>query len=161
MFVTGCVKFDRVGRALSAQVIVLVAASIALGKLVLVSGAAEWIGSLLASAMQSLPTAGVLAAIMLFVTVLTNFASNATAAAVGTPIAFSLASKLGLPAEPLVLAVLFGCNLCYATPIAYQTNMMIMSEGEYQFRDYIRTGVPLVAIMILTLSTLLVMRYNL
>ena len=161
MFVTGCVKFDRVGRALSAQVIVLVAASIALGKLVLVSGAAEWIGSLLASAMQSLPAAGVLAAIMLFVTVLTNFASNATAAAVGTPIAFSLASKLGLPAEPLVLAVLFGCNLCYATPIAYQTNMMIMSEGEYQFRDYIRTGVPLVAIMILTLSTLLVMRYNL
>ncbi len=139
----------------------LVAASIALGKLVLVSGAAEWIGSLLASAMQSLPAAGVLAAIMLFVTVLTNFASNATAAAVGTPIAFSLASKLGLPAEPLVLAVLFGCNLCYATPIAYQTNMMIMSEGEYQFRDYIRTGVPLVAIMILTLSTLLVMRYNL
>lgn len=161
MFVTGCVKFDRVGRALSAQVIVLVAASIALGKLVLVSGAAEWIGSLLASGMQYLPAAGVLAAIMMFVTVLTNFASNATAAAVGTPIAFSLASKLGLPAEPLVLAVLFGCNLCYATPIAYQTNMMIMSEGEYQFKDYIRTGVPLVAIMILTLSTLLVMRYNL
>jgi di/tricarboxylate transporter len=161
MFVTGCVKFERVGRALSAQVIVLVAASIALGKLVLVSGAAEWIGSLLASGMQFLPAAGVLAAIMLFVTVLTNFASNATAAAVGTPIAFSLAQQLGLPAEPLVLAVLFGCNLCYATPIAYQTNMMILSEGEYQFKDYIRTGVPLVVIMILTLSTLLVMRYNL
>jgi di/tricarboxylate transporter len=132
-----------------------------LGKLVLVSGAAEWIGSLLASGMQFLPAAGVLAAIMLFVTVLTNFASNATAAAVGTPIAFSLAQQLGLPAEPLVLAVLFGCNLCYATPIAYQTNMMILSEGEYQFKDYIRTGVPLVVIMILTLSTLLVMRYNL
>lgn len=161
MFVTGCVKFDRVGRALSAQVIVLVAASIALGKLVLVSGAADWIGGLLASGMQFLPAAGVLAAIMLFVTVLTNFASNATAAAVGTPIAFSLAQNLGLPAEPLVLAVLFGCNLCYATPVAYQTNMMIMSEGEYQFKDYMRTGVPLVALMIVTLSTLLVFRYGL
>lgn len=161
MFVTGCVKFDRVGRALSAQVIVLVAASIALGKLVLVSGGADWIGGLLASGMQFLPAAGVLAAIMLFVTVLTNFASNATAAAVGTPIAFSLAQNLGLPAEPLVLAVLFGCNLCYATPVAYQTNMMIMSEGEYQFNDYMRTGVPLVALMIVTLSTLLVFRYGL
>ncbi len=160
MFVTGCVKFDRVGRALSAQVIVLVAASIALGKLVLVSGGADWIGGLLASGMQFLPAAGVLAAIMLFVTVLTNFASNATAAAVGTPIAFSLAQNLGLPAEPLVLAVLFGCNLCYATPVAYQTNMMIMSEGEYQFNDYMRTGVPLVALMIVTLSTLLVFRYE-
>ena len=60
-----------------------------------------------------------------------------------------------------MLAVLFGCNLCYATPVAYQTNMMIMSEGDYQFRDYIRTGVPLVILMVITLSTLLVLRYNL
>ena len=161
MFVTGCVKFERVGRALSAQVIVLVAASIALGKLVLVTGAAEWLGQILASGLQFLPAAGVLAAIMLFVTVLTNFASNATAAAVGTPIAFSLAQSLGLPAEPLVLAVLFGCNLCYATPVAYQTNMMIMAEGDYAFKDYMRTGLPLVALMIVTLSTLLVLRYDL
>jgi len=115
----------------------------------------------LASGMQYLPAAGVLAAIMLFVTVLTNFASNATAAAVGTPIAFSLANTLGLPAEPLVLAVLFGCNLCYATPVAYQTNMMIMSEGDYQFKDYLRTGLPLVGLMIVTLSTLLALRYGL
>lgn len=161
MFITGCVKFERVGRALSAQVIVLVAASIALGKLVLVTGAAEWLGQILASGLQFLPAAGVLAAIMLFVTILTNFASNATAAAVGTPIAFSLAQTLGLPPEPLVLAVLFGCNLCYATPVAYQTNMMIMSEGDYVFKDYMRTGLPLVALMIVTLSTLLVLRYGL
>lgn len=161
MFITGCVKFERVGRALSAQVIVLVAASIALGKLVLVTGAAQWLGDLLALGLQFLPAAGVLAAIMLFVTALTNFASNATAAAVGTPIAFSLAQSLSLPAEPLVLAVLFGCNLCYATPVAYQTNMMIMSEGDYAFRDYVRTGLPLVALMTVTLSTLLVMRYGL
>jgi di/tricarboxylate transporter len=161
MFVTGCVKFERVGRALSAQVIVLVAASIALGKLVLDTGAAGWLGDLLALGLQHLPAAGVLAAIMIFVTVLTNFASNATAAAVGTPIAFSLAQTLGLPAEPLVLAVLFGCNLCYATPVAYQTNMMIMAEGDYQFRDYLRTGLPLVALMVVTLSTLLVLRYGL
>lgn len=161
MFVTGCVRFDRVGRALSGRVVVLVAASIALGKLVLVSGAAQWLGELLALGLQFLPAAGVLAAVMLFVTILTNFASNATAAAVGTPIAFSLAKQLGLPVEPLVLAVLFGCNLCYATPIAYQTNMMIMSEGDYRFRDYLRTGVPLVVLMIVTLSTLLVLRYGL
>lgn len=161
MFVTGCVKFERVGRALSAKVIVLVAASLALGKLVLVSGAALWLGQLLALGLQFLPAAGVLAAIMIFVTILTNFASNATAAAVGTPIAFTLAQQLGLPVEPMVLAVLFGCNLCYATPVAYQTNMMIMAEGEYQFRDYIRTGVPLVLLMITTLSTLLVWRYGL
>lgn len=161
MLVTGCVRFDRIGRALSAKVVVLVAASIAIGRIVLESGAAEWLSGLIAIGLQTLPPAGVLAAVMLFVTALTNFASNATAAAVGTPIAFSLAQKLGIPAEPLVLAVLFGCNLCYATPVAYQTNMLIMSAGDYKFGDYTRTGLPLVAIMIVTLSALLVYRYGL
>ncbi|HSG34669.1 MAG TPA: SLC13 family permease [Sphingomonadaceae bacterium] len=160
MFITGCVKFDRVGRALSGKVIVLVAASIAIGQLILDSGAAQWLGELMAFGLQHLPPAGVLAAIMLFVTLLTNFASNATAATVGTPIAFAIAAQLGMPREPLILAVLFGCNLCYATPIAYQTNMLIMGEGNYTFADYIRTGVPLVLIMVTTLSLLLVLFYG-
>ena len=81
-------------------------------------------------------------------------------ATVGTPIAFSIASELGLPQEPLILAVLFGCNLCYATPIAYQTNMLIMAEGNYAFADYLRTGVPLVLLMVGTLSFLLTMTYS-
>jgi len=95
------------------------------------------------------------------VTVLTNFASNTTAGAVGTPIAFNLAQKLGIPVEPLVLAVLFGCNLCYAIPVAYQTNMLIMSAGDYKFGNYTKTGLPLVGIMITALSGLLVIRYGL
>ena len=161
MLVTGCVRVDRVGRALSAKVILLVAASIAIGRVVLESGAATFLSELLALGLQYLPPAGVLAAVMLFVTLLTNFASNTTAAAVGTPIAFSLGHQLGIPVEPLILAVLFGCNLCYATPVAYQTNMLILSAGDYKFSDYTKTGVPLVALMIVTLSTLLVFRYGL
>lgn len=161
MLVTGCVRFDRIGRALSAKVVVLVAASIAIGRVVLESGAATWLSELMAVGLQFLPPAGVLAAVMLFVTVLTNFASNTTAAAVGTPIAFSLGHQLNIPVEPLVLAVLFGCNLCYATPVAYQTNMLIMSAGDYRFADYTRTGLPLVTIMVVTLSGLLVLRYGL
>lgn len=161
MFLTGCVKFDRVGRALSAKVIVLVAASIAVGRIIDESGAADWLGGLLAGGLGGLPPAMVLAAIMLFVTVLTNFASNATAATVGTPIAYNVATQLGIAHEPMVLAVLFGCNLCYATPIAYQTNMLIMGEGGYQFKDYIKTGVPLVVLMVTTLSLLLVYVYGL
>lgn len=159
MFVTGCVRFERVGNALSANVIVLVAASIAVGRLILETGAAEWLGLLLSSGLQHLPPAMIVASVMLFVTLLTNFASNAAAATVGTPIAFKIAQTLGLPVEPLVLAVLFGCNLCYATPIAYQTNMLIMEEGQYRFADYLRTGVPLVVLMATTLSIALIYVY--
>jgi di/tricarboxylate transporter len=161
MFVTGCVKFDRVGRALSAKVIVLIAASIAIGRVIDASGAAAWLGQALALGLAYLPPALVLAAIMLFVTFITNFASNASAATIGTPIAYSIAQQLGLPPEPMVLAVLFGCNLCYATPIAYQTNMLIMSEGGYEFGDYVRAGLPLVGLMVTVLSVLLVVWYGL
>ena len=161
MFVTGCVKFDRVGRALSAKVIVLIAASLAIGRVIDESGAAAWLGQGLSLGLAYLPPALVLAAIMLFVALLTNFASNATAATIGTPIAYSIALALGLPPEPLVLAVLFGCNLSFATPIAYQTNLLIMSEGGYVFGDYVRAGAPLVALMVTVLSVLLVLWYGL
>ncbi|MCL9999675.1 MAG: SLC13 family permease, partial [Erythrobacter sp.] len=143
-----------------AKVIVLIAASLAIGRVIDESGAAEWLGQGLSLGLAYLPPALVLAAIMLFVTVLTNFASNATAATIGTPIAFNVATQLGLPPEPMVLAVLFGCNLSFATPIAYQTNLLIMSEGNYNFGDYFRAGTPLVAIMVTVLSVLLTLWYG-
>ena len=59
-----------------------------------------------------------------------------------------------------MLSVMFGCNLGYATPIAYQTNILIMGEGGYTFSDYLRTGVPLVLLMVATLSTALVFAYG-
>jgi len=161
MIATGCVKFDRLGRALSGEVIVLVAASIALGRALLETGAAAWLGVGLSEALGPLPPAAALAAIMAFAALITNFSSNTAAAAVGTPIAVSVARELGIPAEPMVLAVLFGANLAFATPMAYQTNVLIMSAGGYRFRDYVRCGLPLVLLMIVTLSALLVARYSL
>ena len=161
MIATGCVKFDRLGRALSGEVIVLVAASIALGKALLETGAAAWLGNGLSHVLGPLPPAMSLAAIMAFATLITNFSSNTAAAAVTTPIAISIAANLGIPAEPMVLAVLFGANLCYATPVAYQTNILIMSAGGYRFSDYVRAGLPLVFLMITTLSLLLVLKYQL
>ncbi len=161
MIVTGCVRFDRIGRALSSQVIVLVAASIALGRTLLDTGAAAWLGGGLSILLQPFPPAIALAAVMSFAALITNFSSNTAAAAVGAPIAVSVAHQLGIPPEPMVLAVLFGCNLCYATPVAYQTNILIMSAGGYQFKDFVRAGVPLVLLMIVTLSLLLVGKYGL
>lgn len=161
MIATGCIKFDRLGRALSAEVIVLVAASIALGRALLETGAAGWMGSGLAILLGPFPPAIVLAAVMTFAALVTNFSSNTAAAAVGTPIAVSIAHQLAIPAEPMVLAVLFGANLAFATPMAYQTNILIMSAGGYRFQDYVRAGLPLVILMVITLSGLLVFNYGL
>lgn len=161
MLLRGCVRLEGLGRALSFEVILLVASSIALGQSLVATGAADWLARGLATVVDHLPAAGQLAAIMALAAVLTNFVSNSAAAAVGTPIAIATATQLGSPLEPFVLAILFGANLSYATPMAYQTNLLVMNAAGYRFRDFVRVGAPLVALMLLALSLLLVARYDL
>jgi di/tricarboxylate transporter len=161
MFATGCVRFERLDRALSGQVILLVAASIALGRALTETAAADWLGGVFAFVLQVFPPAAIVAAIMIFTAALTNFISNTAAAAVSTPIAVSLAGQLGVAAEPLVAAVMFGAFLCFVTPMAYQTNLMIMTAGGYRFADYVRAGLPLATLLVVALSVLLVEKYGL
>jgi di/tricarboxylate transporter len=93
--------------------------------------------------------------------VVTNFVSNNAAAIIGTPVAIAMAATMGVDPRPFVLAVLFGCNLCYATPMAYQTNLMVASAAGYRFNDFVRAGLPLTALMWITLTWLLAREYAL
>lgn len=161
MLVTGCVRLEGIGAALSLEVVLLVASSVALGQSLISTGAADWIALGVTAAVRGVPAAAQLGLFMAFAAVLTNFVSNAAAASVGTPIAVATATRLGLPVEPFVLAVLFGANLSYATPMAYQTNLLVMNAAGYRFRDFVRVGGPLVVLMLVTLSLLLSRRYGL
>lgn len=161
MLITGCVRFEGIGRALSLEVVLLVASSVALGQSIVATGAAAWIANGVAQAVQQVPPSAQLAIFMAFAALLTNFVSNSAAAAVGTPIAIATASQLGHPIEPFVLAILFGANLSYATPMAYQTNLLVMRAAGYRFVDFLRVGLPLVLLMLTCLSVLLSRRYNL
>jgi len=107
------------------------------------------------------PAAVLLSGLMLVMAVLTNVVSNNAAAVIGTPIAVGIARELGLPPEPFVLAVLFGANMSYATPMAYKTNLLVMSAGGYKFSDFLRAGIPLTVILWLALSWLLPILYGL
>jgi di/tricarboxylate transporter len=161
MLVTRCVRLEGLGRALSLEVVLLVASSVALGRALVSTGAADWIAGGVAAVVDGVPPAWQLAAFMAFSALLTNFVSNSAAAAVGTPIAVAAAISLGQPLEPFVLAVLFGANLSYATPMAYQTNLLVMNAAGYRFADFVRVGLPLVLLMLVTLSWLLVRFYGL
>ncbi len=158
---TRTVAWKEVGSALSVNVVLIVAASLALGDALTVTGATAFLAGAFVQAVQGWPALAVLAALMGAVGALTNFVSNNAAAAIGTPLAVEVARLLGLPPEPYVLAVLFGCNLCYVTPMAYQTNLLVMNAAGYSFRDFVRVGGPLFLIMWAGLSWLLAGRYGL
>ncbi|MBT3661874.1 MAG: SLC13 family permease [Rhodospirillaceae bacterium] len=161
MLVTRCIRWLDVARALSIPVIMIVVASLALGKALLATGGADYLAQLFVVVAADASPTIVLSGLMLVMAVMTNIVSNNAAAVIGTPIALGIAGQLGLPAEPFVLAVLFGANMSYATPMAYKTNLLVMNAGGYRFSDFVRVGVPLTVIMWLCLSWLLPSLYGL
>ncbi|MBU4426312.1 MAG: SLC13 family permease [Proteobacteria bacterium] len=155
MIFTGCLEWRDATRALSAQVILIVAASLALGTALLKTGGADYLARLFVTLAGGASPNFVISGLMLLMGILTNIVSNNAAAVIGTPIAVSIATQMGQPPEPYVLAVLFGANMSYATPMAYKTNLLVMNAGQYTFNDFLRIGGPLLLIMWVTLSWLL------
>ncbi len=161
MLLTGCLKWRDATQALSASVIMIIATSLAMGKAMVETGGAEIIASAYIDVAQGLSPMLLLGVLMAMIAVLTNVVSNNAAAVIGTPIAISIAHQLGLSTEPFVLAVIFGANMSFATPMAYQTNLLVMNAGNYTFGDFIRVGLPLVVIMLVSLTLILPWLYDL
>jgi len=160
MFLTNCINWKDASNALSTKVILIVVASLALGQALLKTGAASYLAHQFVLLMDGSSTTVMISGLMLLMAIMTNIVSNNAAAVIGTPIAIGIAQQLNLPAEPFVLAVLFGANMSYATPMAYKTNLLVMTAGGYTFNDFLKVGIPLTIIMWLVFSWLLPMLYH-
>jgi di/tricarboxylate transporter len=156
-----CLTWTELRAAIDLRIILVIVASLALGLMLMATGAAEYLAGLYVSVTGDLPVILVLSGLMLIMALLTEVATNNAIAVLGTPIAISIAARLGAPAEPFVLAVLYGANMSYLTPVGYQTNLLVMSAGGYRFSDFLRVGIPLQLIMWLGLSAALPLFYDL
>jgi di/tricarboxylate transporter len=160
LLLTGCLKWYDTTRALSAPVILIIATSLAMGTAMVETGGAQMIASAYVDATTGMSPTLILSGLLAMMALLTNVVSNNAAAVIGTPIAIGIAQQLGQPAEPFVLAVLFGANMSFATPMAYQTNLLVMNAGNYRFGDFVRVGLPLVVLLWLLLTFLLPWLYG-
>lgn len=161
MLITRCISWSDAAQSLSIPVIMIVVASLALGTALLKTGGADYLAQVFVQVSAGASPPIILSGLMLVMAILTNIVSNNAAAVIGTPIAIGMAQQLQLPAEPFVLAVLFGANMSYATPMAYKTNLLVMNAGGYKFSDFPRVGIPLTIIVWVTLSLLLPTLYGL
>jgi di/tricarboxylate transporter len=159
MLMTRCLTLGAAVRAISPAIYFVVAASLALGMALQATGATEYLTALFLYLTHGASPAVILSALMLLLAILTNVVSNNAAAVIGTPIAVGIAQQLQMPAEAFILAVLFGANMSYATPMAYKTNLLVMNAGNYRFSDFVKVGVPLTLLMWVTLSWLLATLY--
>jgi di/tricarboxylate transporter len=163
MIAAGCLNIRQAARAVDRKIFVLVGAMLALGTAMQTTGGAAW----MAERLLSLPfiDGPWATAVMLFglVALTTNVLTNNACAVLFTPIALSLSAALSA-ADPtldpdrilfaLTVAVIFGANCSFASPIGYQTNLLVMGPGHYKFRDFAMVGAPLIALLWMTYAVL-------
>lgn len=150
-----CIDSDEAFSFIDGRLLAMIFAMLAVGAGLDHSGAVDMIVGFIAPYMVGLSPFLMILAVYLLGLILTEFLSNNAVAVVYTPIAIELAQTLGLDPRPFVVAVMFSATLAFATPVGYQTNMMVYGPGGYRFTDYLRVGLPLNIITWLTASALI------
>lgn len=154
MVVTGCITASRARRSIDLPVLIVIAASFALGNAMTVTGAAEWIANGLLGFGTLSPWLA-LALVYLITAMFTEMITNNAAAVLMFPIALALSEQLQVNFLPYAIAVMFAASASFITPLGYQTNLMVYGPGRYQFTDYMKIGVPLSLLVGLTAVTLI------
>lgn len=149
MILTRCISVHNARQSIDWQVLLVIAASIALGSAVESTGAASATAKLLMGLFHSSPQA-VLAGIFILTVIFTAIISNVAAAVLMYPIASASAASLGVDVTPFAIALMIAASSSFATPIGYQTNLMVMGPGDYKFSDFLKMGIPLTVLITLT-----------
>ena len=139
---TGCVKVNEARNSIDWQVLIVIASALGIGNALELTGAASTLaGSFLAFAGNHPYLA--LIATYIVTWMLTEMITNNAAAVLIFPFAISLSANLGVDFMPYVMTIMFAASASFATPIGYQTNLMVYGAGGYQFNDFIKIGLPL------------------
>jgi len=155
ILVTHCVDSDEAFSFIDGRLLAMIFAMLAVGEGLDQSGAVGMIVNAVAPWLENLGPFAVILAVYFIGLVLTEFLSNNAVAVIYTPVAIELALKLGHDPRPFVVAVMFSATLAFATPVGYQTNMMVYGPGGYKFSDFTRVGLPLNIIIMLVASALI------
>jgi di/tricarboxylate transporter len=152
LILTGCLNVRQAARAVDRQIVLIIASSLALGTALEATGGAAYVAGLVLDAMDGASSGTILSVLFFLIAMLTNVLTNNAAAVLFTPVAVNLAHQLGADVFPFALAVVFGASCSFATPIGYQTNLLVMGPGHYRFMDFVVAGLPLVILLWLAFS---------
>lgn len=142
MVITRCCSINEARRSLDLTVLISIAASFALGNALQVSGAADFIARHILSIADGNPWV-LLGLTYITVSLLTEVITNNAAALLMLPIVLAITGNQSLNPEPFVFATMMAASASFATPLGYQTNLMVYGPGGYHFKDFIRVGVPM------------------
>ena len=146
MLVSGTTTMRQAKKSLNTSVLMVIVASLGLGVAMQESGLADYLANTLIAPFSASPWLS-LVAIFVITSALSSVVSNAAAAVLLFPIATAVAESLGVSLTPFVIAIMVAASASFATPIGYQTNLMVYGPGGYSYADFVRMGVPLTVVV--------------
>lgn len=154
MIISGCVKTGEARNSVDWQVLIVIAAALGIGNALEITGIALTLAGVFISFAGNNPHLALIA-IYLVTWMLTEMITNNAAAVLVFPFAISVSNELGVEFMPYIMTIMFAASASFATPIGYQTNLMVYGAGGYQFKDFLKVGLPL-NIIVAVITILLV-----
>ncbi len=147
MVVSGCLNVYQASRSIDRRILLLIGAALGLGAAMQATGGAGYLAHGVLTLMMGAGPTVILSAFFLLVAIFTLNLRNNAGDVQFTPIGISIAQELGVDPMVFVFAVIFAANCSFATPMGYQTNLLVMGPGHYKFADFFKAGAPLVLLL--------------
>ena len=153
------ISLPDVKREVDINMVGILVFSLALGQAMIKTGSGDLIAQWLLSLTQDYGTTAILGSLLLITMLLTSFITNVGAVSITFPLAYAISNTLQVDGMPFYLAIAFAASAAFLTPIGYQTNLIVYGPGGYNFRDFLRVGLPVTGIYLVTVLAMIKLLY--
>jgi len=160
MAVFNIVTLTDVKREMDLNLISILVFSLALGQAIIKTDAANLIATGIINLLEPFGFVAILCGLMILTTLMSSFITNIGAISVAFPLAYSLSTNLQIDGMPFYLAIAYSASAAFITPISYQTNLIVYGPGGYSFRDFVKIGLPVTAVYLITTLACLTFIYR-
>lgn len=146
LLLTRCIRVREARDSIDWQILLVIIASIAMGTALDKTGAAQTIAHMVVGLAIGSPLA-TLTVLFILTATFSALISNLAAAVLVFPVALAASQQLGVSMLPFAVVLMMSASTCFATPIGYQTNLMVYGPGDYRFTDFMKIGIPLTVLV--------------
>ncbi len=155
LLVSGMISAEEIKGYVQFHVLLIIACSLGIGTAMTKTGLAQWIADALMAVSAPIGFIAVLVIMYILTNIFTELITNSAAAALMLPIGLEVANSLHLDPIGFAVLVAIAASASFITPIGYQTNLIVYGPGGYKFKDYIKIGVPLSFLVMITSITVI------
>ncbi|MEK6480748.1 SLC13 family permease [Catalinimonas sp. 4WD22] len=144
------VSINDIKNEIDVNMISILVFSLAIGQAMIKTGSGDLLATGILNLTQGFGTLGILASLLVITTILTSFITNVGAISITFPLAYSISNSLGIDGMPFYLGIAYAASAAFLTPIGYQTNLIVYGPGGYTFKDFMKIGLPVCIVYLLT-----------